>query len=63
MLFAFLGPRILRTLAFDLSIAGSALGGIFRWVFRRKHPTDLKESLLEIAPERLETFTTACGTE
>ena len=57
VLFAFLGPRILRTLAFDLSIAGSALGGILRWVFRRKYPTNLKESLLEIAPERLETFT------
>jgi hypothetical protein len=57
VLFAFFGPRLLRTLAFDLSIAGSALGGIFRWVFRRKHATNLKESLLEIAPERLETFT------
>jgi len=57
VLFAFLGPRILRTLAFDLNIAGSALGGIFRWVFRRQYPTNLKESLLEIAPERLEMFT------
>jgi hypothetical protein len=57
VLFAFFGPRILRTLAFDLGIAGSALGGIFRWVFRRKYPTNLKESLLEIAPEHLERFT------
>jgi hypothetical protein len=57
VVFAFLGPRILRTLAFDLNIAGSALGGIFRWVFQRKYPTNLKESLLEIAPERLEMFT------
>jgi hypothetical protein len=57
VVFAFLGPRIMRTLAFDLNIAGSAVGGIFRWVFRRKHPTNLKESLLEIAPERLATFT------
>jgi hypothetical protein len=55
--FAFLGPRILRTLAFDLSIAGSALERIFRWVFRTKYPTNLKESLLEIAPERLNMFT------
>jgi hypothetical protein len=31
--------------------------GIFHWVFRRKHPTQLKESLLEVAPERLEKFT------
>ena len=57
VLFAFLGPRILRTLAFDLGIAGSALGGFIRWVFRRKQSTHLKESLLEIAPERLATFT------
>lgn len=57
VVFAFLGPRILRTLAFDLRIAGSALGGIFRWLFRRKPATNLKESLLEIAPERLDLFT------
>ena len=55
--FAFFGPRIMRTLAFDLAIAGSALGGVFRWVFHRKHQTNLKESLLEIAPEHLEKFT------
>jgi hypothetical protein len=57
VLFVFLGPRIFRTLAFELSIAGSALGGFFRWVFRRRYPTNLKESLLEIAPERLAMFT------
>lgn len=57
-LFAFFGPRILRMLAFDLNIAGSALGGLFRWIFRRKHPTDLQESLLEVPPERLDMFTT-----
>jgi hypothetical protein len=54
--FAWLGPRILRTLAFDFSIAGSALGGIFRWVFQRKNTVNLKESLLELAPERLTVF-------
>ena len=54
--FAWLGPRILRTLAFDFDIAGSALGGIFRWMFRRKHTLDLKESLLEIAPDQLAVF-------
>src|SRR5208282_4148681 len=57
VLFAFLGPRLMRNLAFDLYIAGSALGGFFRWIFRRKHPTNLKESLLAITPERLEMFT------
>jgi hypothetical protein len=54
--FAILGPRILRTLAFNLGIAASAVGGLFRWAFRRKYSTSLKESLLEVAPERLETF-------
>jgi len=57
LLFALVGPRILRTLAFDLHIAGSALGWLFRWVFRRKFPTGLKESLLDIAPGRLEKLT------
>ncbi len=56
ILFAILGPRILRILAFDLAIAGSALGGIFRWIFRHPRPTTLKESMLEIEPERLESF-------
>lgn len=57
LVFALLGPRILRTLALDLHIAGSALGWLFRWVFRRKFPTGLKESLLDIAPGQLEELT------
>jgi hypothetical protein len=57
VLFVFFGPRIMRTLAFDLAIAGSALGGVFRWIFGRKHQPNLKESLLEIAPDHLEKFT------
>ncbi len=57
LVFAFLGPRIWRTLSFDLSIAGSAMSGIFRWIFRRNYPTSLKASLLEIDPERLRAFT------
>jgi len=57
VLFVLFGPRILRTLSFDLSIAGSALAGFFRWVFQRKQVKDLKESLWEIAPQRLDTFT------
>ena len=57
VLFAFFGPRILRTLAFDFAVAGSALGGIYRWINQRPYPANLKESLLEIAPERLEKFT------
>jgi hypothetical protein len=57
LLFALLGPRILRTLAFDLHIVGSALGWLFRWVFRRRFPTGLKESLLDITPGQLEKLT------
>jgi hypothetical protein len=55
--FVLLAPRILRTLAFDLSIAASALSGICLWVFRRKQAVALKESLLEVAPQRLNFFT------
>ena len=57
LLFAFFGPRIARTLAFDLNIAGSALTRFFHWILRRKNPISLKESLLEVAPDRLERFT------
>jgi hypothetical protein len=55
--FAYFGPRVLRTLAFDLALASSAIGGFFRWVFRRRYPNNLPESLLEISPERLARFT------
>jgi hypothetical protein len=57
LLFALIGPRILRTLAFDLRIAGAAIGWLFRWVFRRRFATSLKESLLDIPPERLQKLT------
>jgi hypothetical protein len=56
-LFAFFGPRIVRNLAFDFAIVGSAVAGFFRWIFRKKHQPALKESLLEIEPDRLEKFT------
>ena len=38
VLFAFLGPRIIRNLAFDLNIAGSALGGILPMDFPPQAP-------------------------
>jgi hypothetical protein len=57
VVFAFLGPRILRTLAFDLDIAAGAIGGVFRWVIPRKYLATIKESLLDLTPERLEAFT------
>jgi hypothetical protein len=56
VLFAFFGPRILRHLAFDFAIAGAAVGSVFRWVFHRHYPANLKESLLEIPAARLEMF-------
>ena len=55
--FAFFGPRIVRMLAFDVAIVASAVAGFFRWIFRNKHQPALKESLLEIEPDRLEKFT------
>jgi hypothetical protein len=57
LLFALIGPRILRTMAFDLSIAVSAIGWLFRWVFRRHYAVSLKESLLDIPPEQLDRLT------
>jgi hypothetical protein len=56
-LFIIFGPRVVRTLAFDFSIASSAVAGFFRWVFGKKREVTLKESLLEIDAERLEKFT------
>lgn len=56
-LFVLFGPRVIRTLIFDLQIAGSALAGFFRWVFGKKRDASLKESLLEIDAERLDQFT------
>ena len=38
MLFLIFGPRIVRTLAFNLALPGSALAGLFRWVFGKKRP-------------------------
>lgn len=54
--FALIGPRIYRTLAFDVGIVGSAITRLFRWIGGKRQVTDFKESLWEFAPERLETF-------
>ncbi len=56
VLFALLGPRVLRNLIFDFEIAGSAVAGLFRWAFERKRGGDLQESLLEIDADRLAKF-------
>jgi len=51
--FALIGPRLLRTLRFDLAVLGSGFASLLRWVFRAKRPENLRESLLEMSPERL----------
>jgi hypothetical protein len=53
LVFALLGPRISRMLAYDVGIVGSALTWLVRWVFRRSVPSCLKESLLDIPADRL----------
>jgi hypothetical protein len=54
LIFALIGPRIIRTLCFDLSILGAGFTSLVRWVFRLPRPASLKESLLEMTPERLQ---------
>ena len=54
LFFVLLGPRILRTLRFDLHIVGAGLGWLWRWIFRVPPPVSLKESLLELASGHLE---------
>lgn len=56
LIFALIGPRIIRTLSFDLSILGAGLTSLGRWLLRVPRPATLKESLLEISPERLQEF-------
>ncbi len=57
VVFAIFGPRIARNLAFDFAIVGSAVASFFHWMFQGQHEASLKESLLQIDPERLEKFT------
>lgn len=56
LVFAVLGPRLLRTLWFDLHILGAWFGWLGRWLLRLPAPASLKETLLELAPGRLEKF-------
>jgi len=54
LIFAFIGPWLLRTLWFDLRILGAWLAWLCRWFFRAAAPANLRESLLELPPEQLE---------
>jgi hypothetical protein len=59
LIFALLGPRIIRTLWFDLSILTAGFASLVRWAFRAPRPASLKESLLETTPERLQELGTS----
>jgi len=53
LLFALIGPRVVRTLLFDLGVLGSWLKWLCGRVLRRRPPASLDESLLEPSPEKL----------
>jgi len=59
LVFVLLGPRILRTLAYDVGIVSAALGWLVRWVFQRKLPASLRESLLDVPQKRLRSLSTS----
>lgn len=56
VIFAFFGPRLLRTLSMNLRVAASWLAWLWRWARRAPAPRSLKESLLEPAPEKLQAL-------
>jgi hypothetical protein len=51
--FALVGPRLLRTLFFDVRILGGWLAWLFKRMLRVPSPTSLQESLLELGPGQL----------
>src|SRR5579863_10325363 len=54
--FILLGPRILRSLRFNLAVAGSWLVWLGRRLFASPTPANLAESLLDLAPGRFEAL-------
>ncbi len=56
LIFAWIGPRLLRTLSFDLQVVAAWLGWVWVKVLRKPGPTSLKESLLELGPGRVENL-------
>ncbi len=57
LVFAWVGPRLLRMMRFDLSVVGSWLRWLWGRMWRRRLPTRLPESLLEPTPEKLRKLT------
>lgn len=56
LIFAAIGPRLLRTLLFDLQVVAGWLNWLWGQVLRSPVAESLRESLLELAPERLESL-------
>ncbi len=56
LVFALVGPRLLRTLSYDLSIVAGWLGWLCGRIFGSPKARGLQESLLEMTPEHLETL-------
>lgn len=56
ILFALVGPRVVRTISFDFRIAWSWLKWLGRRIRGKPGPAGLQESLLEVPPEKLEAL-------
>lgn len=55
-LFAWLGPRIIRALTFDVSVVASLLAWLWHKLWRVQPPVEMRESLLNFTPEGLRAF-------
>lgn len=53
VVFALVGPRLLRTLWFNLRIVAAWLRWLMGTMFQTRRPSALRESLLDLAPDRL----------
>jgi len=53
VVFALVGPWLVRTLWFDLRIVASWLSWLMGRIFQARQPSALRESLLDLAPDRL----------
>ena len=57
LLFVLIGPRLVRTLWFDLQMMRGWLSWAFGRLFNKLEPQRVEESLLEIEPQRLRSLT------
>ncbi len=56
LVFALIGPRLLRTLSFDLRVVAACFNWVWGRMARRPAPSTLAESLLEPTPHRLRSL-------